>query len=79
MIVSRKKKLMDLITTIFIFTAGIYGFVQALGFDGRAGMWPTIVMVFLILSVGLHLFNLLRQFIGAESMKPPGPAQKSED
>jgi len=53
-------RLLDLITTIFLFVASIAGLYQALNFPDRSGMWPTFVMTSLLLFVGLHLVNLLR-------------------
>jgi len=56
-------RLLDLITTIFLFVASIAGLYQALNFPDRSGMWPTFVMASLVLFVGLHLVNLLRGLI----------------
>lgn len=52
----------DTITTIFLFIFAIIGLYQALQFPGRVGMWPTFVMAALLISVGVHLFNLFRKF-----------------
>ncbi|MBT8362310.1 MAG: hypothetical protein HKP41_03345 [Desulfobacterales bacterium] len=56
-------RLLDLITTTFLFFASIAGLYQALNFPDRSGMWPTFVMASLLLFVGLHLVNLLRGLI----------------
>jgi hypothetical protein len=60
--VSRSRaSLLDLITTTCLLFAGLWGLYQSLQFPDRSGMWPTFVMVALILFVGIHLFNLIRQ------------------
>ena len=56
-----RASMLDLITTICLFIAALAGLYQSLQCPDRSGMWPTFVMVALVLSVGLHLFNLIRQ------------------
>ena len=53
-------KLLDIITTIFLFIIGIAGLYKSLEFPDRSGMWPTFVMMALIITVAVHLFNLFR-------------------
>ena len=57
----RRSSLLDLITTTCLLFAGVAGLYQSMQFPDRSGMWPTFVMVSLILFVGVHLFNLIRQ------------------
>ena len=55
-----KPQMIDIIVTIVLFLVALAGLLQTLNFPGRAGMWPTFVIVALILFVGLHLLNLLK-------------------
>lgn len=56
-----RNDLIDLITTIFLFVIAIVGLYMSLEFPGRSGMWPTVVLVALLVSAGVHLFNLIRK------------------
>jgi len=67
-----RQKLLDIITTILLFSAGAVGLYLSLGFPGRAGMWPTFVMSALLVFAGLHLFNLFR------GMKQPDQQELGE-
>jgi len=56
-----RNELIDLITTIFLFVIAIVGLYMSLEFPGRSGMWPTFVLVALLVSAGVHLFNVFRK------------------
>ena len=62
-----KSHLLDIIVTAAIFMAGLAGLYQALQFPGRSGMWPTFVMVALLLFVGVHLTNLFRKLMQTDT------------
>jgi hypothetical protein len=64
---------LDLITTICLFIGGLVGLYQSLQFPDRSGMWPTFVMVALVLFVGLHLFNLIRLSRNPDKDAPVNP------
>ena len=56
-----RNDLIDLITTIFLLIIAIAGLYMSLEFPGRSGMWPTFVLVALLVSAGVHLFNIFRK------------------
>ena len=56
-----RNELIDLLTTIFLFVIAIVGLYMSLEFPGRSGMWPTFVLVALLVSAGVHLFNVFRK------------------
>ena len=71
----QKPKSLDIIVTIFLFLAGIYGLYYSLTFPGRSGMWPTFVMIALLFFVLLHLINLFRRVLQTPSPPPPVSAE----
>lgn len=74
-----RNQLIDLITTIFLFVIAIVGLYKSLEFPGRSGMWPTFVMVALLISAGVHLFNLFRKPRQPEQETSPENAIKREE
>ena len=68
-----KPKSLDIIVTVFLFIAGMYGLYHSLTFPGRSGMWPTFVMVALLFFVLLHLINLFRRLLQTSSSPPVSP------
>lgn len=56
----KKSQLIDFIVAIILCLGALACLLQSLKFPGRAGMWPTFVMVALLLFVSLHILILLR-------------------
>lgn len=71
--VIRKPQLTEFIVAIVLLLGALVGFLQSLKFPGRAGMWPTFVMVALLLFTGLHFLNLLRVLFQSKSGKSLQP------
>ena len=68
---------LDLIVTTCLLLAAIWGLIQAQGFPGRAGTWPTYVLAALVMGVALHLFNLIRMgFRQAEEDKKDNSSEE---
>ena len=74
-----KPQPLDIIVTIIIFAAALAGLYQSMTFPGRAGMWPTFVMVSLLLFVGLHLINLFRKLLQADREPMSDPLSTGEE
>ena len=73
-----RNDLIDLITTIFLFVIAIVGLYMSLQFPGRSGMWPTFVLVALLVSAGVHLFNIFRKLRQPEKEVFPDTGHQSE-
>ncbi|MEJ2134876.1 MAG: hypothetical protein P8X86_06470 [Desulfofustis sp.] len=63
----KKLQLIDLIVAVVLLLGALAALLQILELPERARMWPTLVIVALILFVGLHLINLLRGLFKARS------------
>ena len=74
----RRTDLIDLLTTILLFVIALVGIYKSLEFQGRSGMWPTFVMVAMLVSVGVHLFNLFRKLRQPEQDTSADNVQQSE-
>ena len=73
-----RSDLIDLITTIFLFIIAIVGLYMSLEFPGRSGMWPRFVLVALLVSAGVHLFNIFRKLRQPEKEVFPDTGHQNE-
>ena len=73
-----RNDLIDLITTIFLLIIAIVGLYMSLEFPGRSGMWPTFVLAALLVSAGVHLFNIFRKLRQPEKKVFPDTGHQSE-